>query len=253
MWEISLNLLSENIALGNILLKAIIPPIQELGGVVTKNEDNGYFSILVGVSERDKHQVSMILSSCIIELICTNFKLDFLNKHLFLPEHDKIGMTAFKKALLNFDKETDKFIIRKNLNLDQDVFIESFYHFRLKPLQDKWAELVALSNENRDYLISSESFIDLLKFLIDNLDICEDEISIVKEDEGYKIFLHEDQQYENRVFNDESMISSVIDLSPQKINLYFKESSNAINLIKQIFEERVSDVSAAPCILRKKH
>ena len=159
MWEISLNLLSENFALGNILLKAIIPPIQELGGVVTKNEDNGYFSILVGVSERDKHQVSMILSSCIIELICTNFKLDFLNKHLFLPEHDKIGMTAFKKALLNFDKETDKFIIRKNLNLDQDVFIESFYHFRLKPLQDKWAELVALSNENRDYLISSESFI----------------------------------------------------------------------------------------------
>ena len=149
--------------------------------------------------------------------------------------YDKMGMLAFKKALLNFDKETDKFIIRKNLELGSNLFLESFFHFKLKSLQEKWAELVSLSNDNREYLISSDSFIDLLKFLVDNLDICEDEISIVKENEGYKIFINDSKQYQNKVFNEESVVSSVIDLSPQKINLYFNESSKAINLLEKIF------------------
>ena len=148
-------------------------------------------------------------------------------------------MTAFKKALLNFDKETDKFIIKKNLDLSKDIFLEAFYQFKLKSLKEKWAELVALSNENREYLVSSDSFIDLLKFLVDNLDICENEISIVKESEGYRIFSSDNIPEENKLLTEELVVSSVIDLSPQRINLYFNETSKAITLLEKIFEERI--------------
>ena len=240
MWEISLNIKRENENLANILYKSLLNAILSLDGIITINEDNGYISILVGVNEENKEKAKLAISSCIIELICTSFKMTFLDNYLVFPRHDKIGMLAFKKALLNFDKETDKFIIKKNLDLSRDLFLESFYHFKLKSLQEKWSELVSLSNENSDYLLSSDSFIDLLKFLVDNLDICEDEISVVKEDEGYKIFTLEEGQYQNKVFNEESIVSSVIDLSPQKINLYFNETSSAINLLEKIFEERIT-------------
>ena len=107
-------------------------------------------------------------------------------------------------------------------------------------MQEKWAELVTLSNDNSDYLISSDSFIDLLKFLVDNLDICEDEISVVKDSDGYKIFTLNEGLYQNKVFSEEAIVSSVIDLSPQKINLYFNESSSAIDLLERLFEERIT-------------
>lgn len=240
MWEISLNLKAENFDIANLLYNSLSLPIQEMRGVITSNEEHGYISILVGVEKDNKEKAKLVITSCIVEIICTKFKLSFLDKYLTLPMYDKMGMLAFKKALLNFDKETDKFIIRKNLELGSNLFLESFFHFKLKSLQEKWAELVSLSNDNREYLISSDSFIDLLKFLVDNLDICEDEISIVKENEGYKIFINDSKQYQNKVFNEESVVSSVIDLSPQKINLYFNESSKAINLLEKIFDERIT-------------
>ena len=139
-----------------------------------------------------------------------------------------------------FDKETDKFIIKKNLSLEKNLYVESFYHFRLKPLQSKWEELVSLSNENKEYLISKDSFIDLLKFLVDNLDICAEEISIVKEQNGYRIYSEDDTNMPNNLISEDVMVSSVIDLSPQKINLYFSEVSYAITLLERIFEERIN-------------
>lgn len=251
MWEFSLNVKAENFAVANLLYNYLSKSISQMNGVITSNEENGYIYILVAVDKTNKDKAKILITSCIIEIICQYFKTSFLDKYLIFPRQDKIGMLAFKKALLNFDKETDKYIIKKNLELKHDLFLESFYHFKLKPLQEKWAELVTLSNENSDYLISSESFIDLLKFLVDNLDICEDEISVVKEGETYKIYTLENVQYQDKTFSEESIVSSVIDLSPQKINLYFKESSNAIDLLERLFEERITINSSGAKIYKK--
>ena len=44
----------------------------------------------------------------------------------------------------------------------------------------------------------------------------------------------------NNLISEDVMVSSVIDLSPQKINLYFSEVSYAITLLERIFEERIT-------------
>ena len=211
-----------------------------LSGFVTLHEENGYIQILIAIQEEKMELGKRAITSCIVDVICNDYKLDFLNKHLLIPCQDRIGMLAFKKAVLHFDSETDKFILRKTLELKSDnTYLASFYQFKLKALKGKWNELVSLANENREYLLSDESFVDLLKFLVDNLDICEDEISIVKEEGGYRIYT-DNSDYSHTLINEENIVSSVIDLSPQKINLYFNENSSAINLLKQIFVERIS-------------
>ena len=239
MWEFSLNLKTENFELAKYFYNTLASYVNNLEGVVTSHEDNGTISILIAVPENKSEQIKSILLYSITDVICTKFKSDFLNKSLLLPELDNASLFAFKRALLNFDRETDKYIIKKNLTFEKNLYLESFYMFRLKPLHDKWAELVVLSNENKEYLISKESFIDLLKFLVDNLDICEEEISIVKEQGGYRIYTEDNNLFKEKLISEESMVSSVIDLSPQKINLYFNETSNEINLLERIFEERI--------------
>src|SRR5699024_9332215 len=113
------------------------------------------------------------------------------------------------KALINFDKETDYFLISKALNFNEFLYLESFYQFKLIKLRDKWSELIRLANENRDYLVSSDAFFDLLKFLIDNLDICKDEIDVVEEGDGYHIY---EEGEKSMPMNSSALISSLIDL-----------------------------------------
>ena len=240
MWEFSLNLMTENFDIARQVHNTLLGIIETCEGLLTSNEDNGTISILLAVEDKHKEKIKVVLSNIVTEIICTNFKQNYLNKNLVLPELDKASVCAFKKALLNFDKETDKFIIKKNLSLEKNLYVESFYHFRLKPLQSKWEELVSLSNENKEYLISKDSFIDLLKFLVDNLDICAEEISIVKEQNGYRIYSEDDTNMPNNLISEDVIVSSVIDLSPQKINLYFSEVSYAITLLERIFEERIT-------------
>lgn len=237
MWEFSLNLKSENFELAKYFHNTLNNFVQTIKGMVTSNEDNGYISVLIAVPNNHIEEIKSMLLYLISEVICVNFKSEYLNSQLFLPELDNSSIFAFKRALLNFDKETDRYIIKKNLVLENNLYLESFYRFRLKSLHDKWEELVSLSNENKEYLISRESFIDLLKFLVDNLDICAEEISIIKEKNGYRIFLEDGES--DDFITEESIVSSVIDLSPQKINLYFNESTNEIKLLERIFEERI--------------
>lgn len=250
MWEFSLNLHSESSDLAQNIFTSLKKVASTSDGVVTLHEGNGYICILVATDEDKRSEMENILSRSITKIICTYYKSKFLDKNLYLPSHDKIGTIAFKKALLNFDRETDHFIVQKYLTFENSLYLESFYEFRLKSLKSKWSELVALANENRDYLISSEAFIDLLKFLVDNLDICEDEIDVIEEEGGYKIYLSEggyDNQYENAIFNEEGLISSIIDLSPQKINLYCRAVSEATELLEQIYVERINIKTTSTC------
>ena len=239
MWEFSLNFNLENIDKTKRIYRTLCRFIRDDKGIVTTHKENGYIFILIAVKNQYEEKVKNIITNYIIEIICNDFKSEFLEKNLSIPDYDKIGICAYKKALLNFDKETDKYIVKKNIILDTDLYIESFYHFKLKSLQEKWKELVSLSNDNKDYFLSQESFVDLLKFLVDNLDICEDEVSVVKEEGGYRIFLG-DKKFNTNLLSEESVVSSIIDLSPQKINLYFNEPSSAITLLEKIFKERVT-------------
>lgn len=238
MWEFSLNIKSENSSIVGKMFSNLKEYIEILDGFVTLHEENGYTQILIATKEEEMELAKRAITSCIIDIICNDFKLEYLNRCLIIPSQDKIGVLAFKKALVNFDSETDKFMIKRSLDLESDIYLESFYHFKLKSLKNKWNELVSLANENRDYFLSNESFVDLLKFLVDNLDICEEEISIVKEEGGYRIYT-DNTNYSRILINEENIVSSVIDLSPQKINLYFNENSGAINLLKQIFDDRI--------------
>lgn len=239
MWEFSLNLTCENKDLARSIQNTLSFSLYPVNGLITSSENGNIFSILIAVENQYEQQLKAILSSIISEIICTKFKSDFLNNYLNLPLQDKAGLFAFKKALLNFDKQTDQYIIKKALCLSNTLYLESFFAFRLQKLKEKWAELVSLSNENRDYLVCRESFIDLLKFLVDNLDICEDEISVIKEEQGYRITNCDNKYYTNRLISHEKVVSSIIDLSPQKIFLYCDQANNETNLLERIFEERI--------------
>lgn len=250
MWEFSLNLKTENFSIAKDVFLRLQNEFKNFSGVVTSSDDGQYIKILIATENQNRDFFAQKIENCIANVICVNFKEIFLNENLYLPLKDNMGKLAFKKALLNFDKETDNFIVKRNLDIKNELFLESFYFFRLKYLRDKWQELVDLSNENKDFLMTNDSFVDLLKFLVDNLEIYQDEIYVLKSGNSYKI-LFNDKTVAFDNLDEDDIVSSVIDLSPKKINLFFNESSGAIKLLKDIFDSRVIEKSLNENKIRK--
>ncbi len=240
MWEFSISLDSKQTEVANSIFDMLRADLSPLNAVVAESIDGCFINILVAVDDLKRSETEVVLLKIISLSICQNYKLDFLNKHLFLPVQDLLSLEAFKKALINFDKETDYFIISKALNFDEYLYLDSFYRFKLAPLRDKWRELIRLANENRDYLISSDAFFDLIKFLIDNLDICNDEIIVVEDEQGYYIY---EEGKKSKILSSAALIGNLIDLSPQKINLYYKNENHATFVLKNIFDRRINLMS----------
>lgn len=241
MWELSVSVDSKNVEIAKFIYQHLKKQTTEFGCVVTCYEQFEKIFVLIACPKQEQARVSVLIERCLIKVICSFYKEKFLNENLVLPVHENLSLTAFKKALMAFDKETDFYIISKNLTLNQNFYLDSFYNFKLKTLRDKWQELITLANENSDYLISNEAFFDLLKFLIDNLEIGQDEVSVFEDGNGYSIKSpNEFDDFESEKLSKEDLISSIIEICPKRINLFCKSDDVAAGFLSKLFDERVN-------------
>lgn len=241
MWEFSISVDSKNFEVARYVYQSLKAQTSEFDTVITCYEEYEKIYILLACPQEEQARVSNFVERCIIKVICNFYKERFLTENLHLPTHETMTTMAFKKALINFDKETDFYLISKNLDLQKNLYLDSFYFFKLRSLREKWSELVALANENSDYLVSSDAFFDLLKFLIDNLEIGEEEINVFEDEKGYSISLGRDiDDLQCNELSSEGLVSSLIELCPKKINLFCKSDEGTAGFLSKIFEERVN-------------
>lgn len=254
MFEFSIVLNDNKVDEAKNICRELKKNTQTLGSVITSYSETDKIFIVLACEEIEKARMSFFVCDAIADTISTFYKLEYIEKNLKLHISDNVCLNAFKKALIAFDRETDKYIITHNLKIDDNIYIDSFYEFKLKQLRSKWFELIKLANENASYLLCNDTFIDLLKFLIENIEISSGLINVVKNDAGYILcdekfneintdneeicLLKKAEKQDNEV----DLITSLIALSPRKINVYCDEYENSptLTLISQIFENRVS-------------
>ena len=249
MFEFQLSTLNEKVS--NQIFSELKKTTAQSNAVLTSYSENGKNNIVVACDEVEKPRVCFFLSDAISDAISTFFKLEFVEDNLKIPVKNEISFQAFKKALVAFDRETDKYIVSRSLKIENELNLDAFYNFRLKQLRTKWLEIIQLANDNASYLLCSDTFLDLLKFLIDNIEISRGTINVVKEGNEFKLCdesFNEIQPEQCPLANLEQesgevgLVTSLIALSPKKINVYCSpfENNCALTLISQIFENRVS-------------
>ena len=247
MFEFSIVLSEKQYSCAKKIYRDIKESISVFGGVVTSFSEGDKIHVVVASEDIEKSRISFFICDAIADVITTHFKKQFIDSHLHLPIHNKLNLDALKKALVAFDRETDRYIVSHNLKLNKSIYIESFYEFKLQKLRLKWFELIKLANENAGYLLCNDTFIDLLKFLIDNIEISNETINVVKEEQRFKICDEnfneiEVEERKESEDNEAFLITSLITLSPKRIMVYcdMDENSSALTLISQVFQDRVS-------------
>ena len=249
MWEFCINMSDMNISASRKIYLALKDFCKEYNGIVTTYERCGNISILVSAENCDENRYKHFIANLISDIICDDYKLAFLKENLSLPNLDSISKNAFMQALLSFDKEADKYIIQKFLTLEKSIDIEAFYYFRLSPLREKWKELVQIANDNKAYLSSNETLVELLKFLVNNLELKNETINLMQDndkvcfyDTNFKLLKTNDASDKDI---DSTIISYLISFAPKYVNIYKQDNFNSalIKLLKQIFDKRINFVN----------
>lgn len=246
MWELSINLSDKNNKIAKKAYQALKQFCTENNGIVTTYERCGNISILISCEQSDSARYKHFVSNLVADIICEDFKLMYLEENLVLPNLDNMSKQAFIQALLSFDKEADKYIVQKTLDIENSIDIEACFFFKLPSLKAKWKELVQIANDNKGYLSSNETLVELLKFLVDNLEIKNDTINVLKEGNMvsfYDINLNLIKQLNfDETDIDSTIISMLIALAPKYVNIYSSEDFNSrlIKLLKQIFDKRIN-------------
>lgn len=248
MWEFCINITDKDVLISKKIYTELKEFCKNYNGVVTTFERCGKISILISAEQCDESRYKHFISNLISNIICEDYKMKYLMENISLPNLDSVSKNAFIQALLGFDKETDKYIVQKFLVLENALDLESLYYFKLSQLRDKWKELVQIANDNKTYLSSNETLIELLKFLVDNLEPKYESIKILEKnnkicflDDNYNVLKQND--FSEKDINS-TIISSLISLSPKYVNVYCKDSldDNLLNMLKQIFDKRINFV-----------
>ena len=212
--------------------------------IVSYYENKDEVCVACACNDLEVFRYKSFLEELLIKVFCDIYKKRFLIENLAVKGLDDISNEAFLQAMLYFDRETDRYLVSKYLKLEHQMNLDGFFNFKLKVLKEKWYELVEIANENQIYLYSDDTFMELIKFLIDNIEYKSDVVNIVEQNNKYVITDSEFEEidtleeYEN---NDKNLISSLISLSPKNINIYCSDmlSNRVTKLICCLFEKRV--------------
>ena len=246
MWEYWVSVEKDKYESLKFVQKNITADIKKTGGKMALILSGNEARLWLQTGETYKKTIKKKIVGLIADMILHTYKLEYLIKNFKFKTTSDINMQAFIKALVVFDWDIDKqIIVRMLLGLDS-VVISAFVSFKLSVLKTKWDDLVNLANDNIIYLMSSDTFIELLKYLISNLDFRTNEVNvfynnctyILKDSKGMPI---KEEHNDMKDCSDAVLITSLISLSPQKIKLHIDNfDGDVINLLFNLFGDRIA-------------
>ncbi len=247
MWEICIEANSSNGHLIDYIEERMQPVLAEVGGIKSTIQLGGNKSIALGCRVGESAKVIGVLRPVLCDVVCEKMKFDFLRKQINLLPGDSKFFEAFVKVCTYFDSELERKIVMRSLPVTSKIVLESLLDFRMRPLKNKWQELCNLTNDNSTLFVQSETFVELLKFLIDNLEhksdcvvLSFDKECAISEERGDKVFLLSNLSADDDI----GIITSVIELCPHKIKVF--SDNGHIELLKflcELFEGRVEIIS----------
>ena len=240
MWEITIKCQTRHKDMAFYIKDKLLSHFNN--NVVVGQYISGKCCLSIGVNDKHKIKVWDYIKHLLCDIFCVQFKNEFLKNNITFITPQNQYFNAFIKVYTYFDLELEQSICYRLIDYASTIVLESYFAFKLNALKQKWKDLCAITNNNSTAFLSSETFLSLLKFLIDNLNYKTDSV-IVSVDDSCLTYLDKSN---NQVLvglekDDIKVICTLIELSPKQILLHDKSYSSLKRLILQLFDGRVKN------------
>lgn len=206
--------------------------------------DSDLAKLTIAVDVKSMQKLANILVDAICNVILLVHKKQYFKNNINLSKLDETSSSAFLKALVMFDSAIDKQEIKQEIILHKQLNIDSFYNFKLGFLREKWSEILNIVNANV-YISNSNNFLELLKFLVNNLDSSVPLINVYFKDNKFIVYDNKNRPIKLKDVeetNEANLISQLIELSPKVINLYCSKnlSTSTFKVIYYLFDKKIN-------------
>lgn len=244
MREVALAARVKNREILSFLHTALQPKLDFCKTIITNYSDNNFAYLLFAFDEVFAGAVEKLIRESVIEYIETCYKVEYLKQKIKNPAADNLTFEAYIKVLSVFDKSTDKNAMEKIIFFNQTFFIDSFLEFRLLPLKKHWDNLAELSSDNLT-AFSTETFVDVIKFLINTMENNIYKVKVICKDGYFKIYNMTNKNAKVKKIaeceDDLELISNILNSCPNYIDVYLgaESKSQAVDFLSNIFTNRL--------------
>lgn len=224
MWECCICF--ENNKEAENFVKSISSFVRVREGLIVSVYSLSFTKVLFAVPEQKKEECYYYVKEKIAESILSNYKKYYITSKLDFDMKASANMNVFLQTLICFDSDMEKKILCEDIDFKDTFCVDSYVRFRIKFLKKKWNELVELANDNIMYLLSEDSFVEFIKFLISNLEHRCYAVNVFSKKNCYLLCDLEGKQIndflleKNIAYDDNHLLASLIALNPEKIILH---------------------------------
>ena len=207
-------------------------------GKISKDKTSNYFLLKINISRENQNK----FAECFADSIILHYKYNALNDSIELKELKEELRLALIKALTQFDCDLDKQLIISRLNkLTNKIYVESFLKFYVPEFEQRLNELIALANNNKAHFVMSETFNELFKFILTNLNFTGSEVIICKKYKEIIIYNVKGKEvYSTNEDNELNLILKLIEILPKKIIIKVpKTECKALNFVCKLFNDYI--------------
>ncbi len=222
------------------LYKQLADDVKSDGGIITKHNHQGrsYLAIAVTVDKKEYYKAKLL--DYILFMIVDDYKFNYYKEEL-MAVSENILHQSFLKAISIFDYEYDREYIAKQIELSGELFIDSFYFFKLQGLREKWERTAFILRQN-NVLSNNDSIIEILRYLssvsenkVMKLDVFAGKSKIQSKS------LFNKKLFKNNNIGYSGFLTEVVKLNPKKINLKVSRLNEGFDEVMEILEQIYGD------------
>lgn len=225
MYEATVSVCSSQTHLLSFVKEQLAPGIKEIDGIVTelKEVNREYFSI--ACADTFRFQIQRDLSQACSEAISLGYKNVYM-RYLLSINAANFYQNILVNTICAFDNEYDKQLISKVIDVEQPVYLDGYYNFKINSLKRKWAEIVSLVCENGYIVNDNEMILEFLQYLLESIPSKLKQLSITFENGDYTLF-NSGNKVVSKLYSlakvstplEEAMLNAIC-LKPQFIKVY---------------------------------
>lgn len=210
--------------------------------IVSEYEADNDYSIMFACEDVHLSMLNNIVAQNLVNFYVFRYKKLYLQQNLNLTDIEKMFAPAYICALAQFDTFTDKEIALDADYTHDKIAVIPFLHFRLQSLIQRWKTIINLTNENIAAFNKSSAIIDLLRYLVKNLQSNKKELNLQFTENGIKIYDNKTLSFETKSQSKTDIANTIavlVKLSPQRLIVRSAHPNSHLETIRQIFDEKI--------------
>lgn len=214
---------SENLGIINNIYIMLSGAVKSVNGIIIKQNSLKNDSVCLAVENKHKEYIKSYILDAVADAIINTYKYQYLKQNISITIKNNVAYNAFISALVVFDRQTDKDIIKKDLVLEDKLHIDSFYNFRLQQLQNRWHDIACVVNDSIPIMLKDKSVAEITRYFVENTnkEIFEAHLYILEN--GIQIKL--DNKLSDLQFNTgdnyvNDILTEIISVSPKKVIIH---------------------------------